>query len=198
MDLCRQKLKTRFHSDSHRRSYKYEAQEGPGDSIRMTLLLAPHVLGVGVHLTPQQTGFSSCISSLACAVPTAWHFLLAFHLPLRGQFLIRNHLPPGFSLFSSFCYQNLGSFFIRARIKQYYISLLCQLPRPSPAPHCEFLECRDCPSWSKMNSLQVVGTQVVNRCLMNELLNATLYLIKKKKKMLKTLQRAFFPPMVNC
>lgn len=78
------KIKSRFYSDIQKQSYKSEAQVGPEDSVRVMLLLAPHVLGVWIHLILQQTSFS-CLSAFVCAVPSTWNALLvlsSLYLPL--------------------------------------------------------------------------------------------------------------------
>lgn len=112
--------------------------------------------------TSVSTPYSRCMTFLNTkhkrASPTSWplHVLhsspgvpfLSLLLPLCGQFLIRNHFPPGFFLHSSFCHQNLGSRSSEHTAHNITFPYFLHFLSPPPIPCHEFLQYKDCVLYS--------------------------------------------------
>ena len=114
-------------------AYDYEDPKGPEVSIWISLLLedtsfSTPFLGVWIHWILKTTLFLLSVG-LAHAVPITSGALLVLPFASWGQFLIRDHFPPGSPLFSSTCCPNLGSPFIRAHSIQYAMYMIINIDK---------------------------------------------------------------------
>lgn len=74
------KIKPMLHDNTRQGPYKCKAEKGPGGSIWMMLLLAPHVLGVWIPPI-SKTNLLPRLPAFAYAVPTSWNFFLSSPCP---------------------------------------------------------------------------------------------------------------------